>query len=86
MSWLCPGQELEWHQDLLSMVGVPCEYHIPKSLQQRQLGAFSQCSLTAQLAAPCRYPSSSQGCFPLGFKSLVSLQGASGSQSWIWPC
>lgn len=28
----------------------------------------------------------SQGCFPLGFESLVSLQGASESQSWICPC
>lgn len=29
----CPGEELEWHQDLLSMVGVARECHIPKSLQ-----------------------------------------------------
>lgn len=41
------------------MVAVPCECHIPKSLQQRHLRAFSQCSLTPWLAAPCSYPSSS---------------------------
>lgn len=59
MSWLCPVLELEWHQALFSMVGVPCKYHIPKGLQQRQVRTSSQCSLTTQLAAPCRCPSSS---------------------------
>lgn len=82
MSCLCPGQELEWHWDLLSMVGVSCEN--PQNPPAKAAQGFLPVQFNSSVG--CSLQFLSQGCFPLGFKSVVSLQGASGSHCWIWLC
>lgn len=82
MSCLCPGQELEWRWDLLSMVGVSCEN--PQNPPAKAAQGFLPVQFNSSVG--CSLQFLSQGCFPLGFKSVVSLQGASGSHCWIWLC